>query len=275
MSSSQISLPRLALVGALLVSAGAAHAQYGRKPQKQPELPPGRVSGEIKSVGNGAIMVSDGTQTYWVRVAPNAQKIDVTGEGDVATVQPRMFVRFDIKMDKQGNGKEDIAKIELFTPNAETAPTGVRSNGDDGQYTVAGIVKSLTKVGKLTVEAPGDKPGEKITVKAQLAKDATVDIGVRGGTWLRLAKAGDGATASGRVAKPSAPKSPGLLIADEIEVKLVKQISAEPEKPEPKTKAPAKKAKEKAAKEKADNEKADNEKADNEKADNEKAEEKQ
>jgi hypothetical protein len=235
-----------------MLSAGvtAAHAQYGRKPQKQQELPAGRISGEIKSVGNGALLVTDGTQAYYVRVAPNAQKIDVTGEGDVATLQPKMFVRFDIKMDKQGNGKEDVTKIEIFTYDPQVARTGVESRGEDA-YLVAGIVKSLSKAGKLTVEAPGDKPNDRLTIKAQLAKDATVDIGVRGGTWLRLAKAGDSATASGKVAKPSAPKSPGILLADEIEVKLVKQNTVELDKPEPKTKTPAKKAAKEAAKAKA------------------------
>ena len=94
-------------------------------------------------------------------------------------------------------------------------------------------------------------PNDRMTIKAQLAKDATVDIGVRGGVWLRLAKAGDGATASGKVARPSTPKSPGVLLADEIQVKLVKQNTVEIEKPEPKTKTPAKKAAKEAAKDKA------------------------
>ena len=59
---------------------------------------------------------------------------------------------------------------------------------------------------------------------------------MRGGQWLGLAKAGDSCTASGKVAKPSQPNNPGVLIADEIEVKLVKQLAVEfgKDKPEPK-----------------------------------------
>src|SRR5262245_8542466 len=178
-------------VGILLLCAPGALAQYGAK--KQPvNLPPGRISGEVKGVRNGALMVSDGNQAYFVQLDKEAKKVDVTGEGDLSLLQSGMFVRFDIKMDKQGNGKEDVKKIELFTYDPQIARTGTESKGGD-DYTVAGRVKSITKAGKMTVEPPGDKPTDRVTVKAQVAKDATLDIGVRGGVWLKLAKAGDSA----------------------------------------------------------------------------------
>jgi hypothetical protein len=242
MSPTTILLKRLALMVALLVAAaGTAAAQYGKKQQPK-EYPDGRISGEVKGVRGGALMVTDGKDAYFVQVAPNARKVDVTGEGQLAMLRPGMYVRFDVKMDKQGNGKEDITKVEVFTYDKDVARTGVESKGEE-QFYVAGIIKSLTKAGKLTVDAPGDKPGDKVTVKAQLSKEATVDVGVRGRPWLSLAKAGDSATASGKVTKPSGPNSPGVLVADEIEVKLVKQAEADLEKPEPKTKAaPEKKA---------------------------------
>jgi hypothetical protein len=233
-------LRRLGLVlGILLLGAGSALAQYGAKKQAPP-LPPGRISGEVKGVRNGALMVSDGNQAYFVQLAADAKKIDITGEGDVSMLQPGMFVRFDIKMDKQGNGKEDVKKIELFTYDPQVARTGTDNKAGGDNYTIAGRLKSINKVGKMTV----DVPGEKLTVKAQVAKDATLDIGVRGGLWLKLAKAGDSATATGKIARPSQPNNPGVLIADEIEVKLVKQNTAEvgKEKPEPKAKTPEKKA---------------------------------
>jgi hypothetical protein len=237
-----VHIHRLGLVlGVLVIGADGALAQYGAK--KQPQLPPGRISGEVKGTRSGALLVSDGNQAYWVQVAPGAQKVDVVGEGDLSLLQAGMFVRFDIKMDKQGNGKEDVTKIELFTPDPQVARTGIESKGDDS-YTVAGQLKSITKVGKMTVQAPGDKPTDRVTIKAQVAKDATLDVGVRGGPWLKLAKAGDSATVAGRVAKPSQPNSPGAMIADEIQVKLVKPLAVEfgKEKPEPKSKTPEKKA---------------------------------
>src|SRR5439155_14792152 len=176
---------RLTLVfGVLLCGSGGAFAQYNKKPPA--ELPAGSVRGEVKGVRSGALIVADSNtnQAYFVQVAPQAKKVDITGEGDVLLLKAGMFVRFDIKMDKQGNGKEDLKKIELFTPDPQIARTGTEPKGGD-DYTVAGQVRSfVSKTGKLTVDAPGDKPNQKVTVKAQVSKEATLDVGVRGGQWL-------------------------------------------------------------------------------------------
>jgi hypothetical protein len=229
-------------VGLLLLLAADAAAQYGVKKQPAPKLPPGRIAGEVKGQRSGALMVSDGNQAYFVQVAADAKKVDVKGEADMSILQPGMFIRFDIKMDKQGNGKEDIQKIELFTYDPQVARTGTEKKTEE-EFTIAGRLSSITKAGKITVAIPG----EKLTVKGQIAKDATLDVGVRGSVWLKLAKVGDSATASGKVAKPSLPNNPGVLIADELEVKLLKLPEDEfgKAKPEKKPKAAEKKAAEK------------------------------
>jgi hypothetical protein len=230
-------------VGLLLWCSADSAAQYGAK-KPPPKLPTGRIAGEVKGQRSGALMVSDGTQAYFVQVSPDAKKVDVKGVGDLAMLKSGMFIRFDIKMDKQGNGKEDLQKIEVFTYDAQVARTGIETKNEaDGEYTVAGRLASINKTGKITVAIPG----EKVTVKAQISKDAAVDVGVRGGPWLYLAKVGDSATASGRISKPSLPNSPGVMIADELEVTLVKQLEDEfgKAKPEKKAKATDKKAAEK------------------------------
>ena len=223
-------------------------AQYGAK--KQPvNLPPGSVKGEVKGVRSGALMVADSNtnQAYFVQVAPDAKKVDITGEGDISLIKAGMFVRFDIKMDKQGNGKEELKKIELFTPDPQIARTGTEKKGDE-DYLVAGRVKSfVAKTGKLQVEAVGDKPSDKIPSRPRSPRMPRWMLACAAGSGCALAKAGDSCTATGKVAKPSQPNNPGVLIADEIEVKLTKQLALElgKEKPEPKKvdkKAPEKKA---------------------------------
>src|SRR2546426_11916530 len=104
---------RLSLAcGVLWCAASSVFAQYGAK--KQPvNLPPGNIRGEVKGFRSGALMVADpGTgAAYYVQVAPEAKKVDITGEADLSQLKAGMYIRFDIKMDKQGNGKEDLKKI--------------------------------------------------------------------------------------------------------------------------------------------------------------------
>jgi len=205
-------------------------------------LPDARITGSVQGVRSGTLMVSDATQSFYVQPAQNA-KVDILGAADPSILQAGMHVRFDIKMDKQGNGKEDVAKIELFTFDPVVARMGIEDQGDD-KYLVAGQIKSVTKAGKLTVGVPGAK----IAIKAQLGKDAALDVGVRGAQWLSLAKMGDGAVVHGKVARPSLPNAPGLILADEIQVTLNKQAVFDKEKPAPKTKTT--KPKEKSAEKK-------------------------
>jgi hypothetical protein len=220
---------RSILVGALslMILPGAPSHLFAQN-KKQADLPTATVTGEVKGVKQGVLLVADGDQQYYVRVAPDAKKVDVTGEGDVSLLGTGMYVRLlEVKWDKKGNIDGDIKKLELFTYDKEIAPIGA----DESMSLVAGKITSFSpRAGKISVSTG------KLTVKGTVAKDASVNVGVRGIEWLRLARPGHSITVTGKVAN-APPKAPRPLLAEEVELKVTKAFAgAEFDKPTTKKK---------------------------------------
>ncbi len=215
------------VLGALLLAGTADDSlAQGRRKPAQVKLPTVNFTGQVKAVRRDVLLVSNETQAYYVRWGPKTN-VGITGDRDATILKAKMFVRFDVKMDGRGIAKEESAKLELFTYNSMTARTGIEKKGE-GEYLVAGQIKSISKAGRIVVVA-----GKK-TIKGQVAKNAPVNIGVSGAVWLRLAKPGDSVTVFGKVSRPSGKKSAGTLLADMIDIKLSKPL---PAKTKPKKKS--------------------------------------
>ena len=112
------------------------------------------------------------------------------------------------------------------TPNE---PNGngivVMSLGPGSNFNDFAVLIRFKESGRIVVLA-----GKK-TVKGQVAKNAPVNIGVRGAVWMRLAKPGDSVTVSGKVLRPPGKKSAGTLLADMIDIKLSKPLPVETKPP--------------------------------------------
>ncbi len=221
---------------AALLAGSDARAQYGVG-QPRRRLPPANLDGTLKGAKGAVVYVLANSKPYVVNVTPNTAVI-VTGEADTGVLARGMWVRFNAKVDeKKGVCTEDIKAIATFTPSEAQQP-GVQKEGGENEYFIAGQIKSLNKIGAISVVAG------KANVRGQIAADAKVTLGSHIPGGCRFGKDGDSITVSGQIARPPINNQPGLVVAQKIELKLSQPLSTGkkivPKKGEPeKTEKPA------------------------------------
>jgi len=192
--------------------------------------------GTVMEAGEMGLLVSD-TKSNRVWVQPNgnpnptmACKITVAGTAEPGFLKGGLFVRFEAKLDKQGNVKEEVTKLAVvvLSENNQLRLDPDIGPGDDLKelekkgpvnYLIIGRLKSFKK-GELQVATP-----EK-DVKAKLAEKAEITVDVDD---LSLVAEGDKIEIKGKLQQApgvgGVAAAPGFVFADEIKVTLAKPLA--------------------------------------------------
>jgi hypothetical protein len=220
--------------------------------------------GTVSEVGEGLLVTDTKNNRVWVQPnqSPNptmACKITVAGTAEPGFLKGGLFVRFEAKLDKQGNVKEDVTKLAIvvLSENNQLRLDPDIGPGDDLKelekkgpvnYLIIGRLKSFKK-SELQVVTPGKD------IKAKLAEKPEITVDVDD---LSLVNVGDKIEIKGKLRQaPGAggvAAAPGLVFADEIKVTLANPLAGKKSA----AKKAGKKTSEKKPKKKAKKSSADN-----------------
>ncbi|HUY32942.1 MAG TPA: hypothetical protein VMV69_09185 [Pirellulales bacterium] len=191
--------------------------------------------GTVTGVGPTGLLVTDAKNNR-VLVSPNprAAKITVAGTAEPGFLKAGMYVRFEAKLDKQGNVKDEVTKLDIvdLSENVQLRLDPDIGPGDELKelekkgpvnYLVIGKLKTFKK-GELLVATPEND------VKAKLADKPEITVDVAD---LSLVSEGDKIEIKGKLGRRFGvgaaaaavnAVTPGFVLADEIKVTLAKPL---------------------------------------------------
>ena len=230
---------------ALAVAAAPLQAQnqFG---QFKTEPTPYDKTGNIVEVGPQGIQIKDADgKTMNVGFDKDTKSVTVTGTAEPGFLSPGLLVRFTAPMTSKGQVQEKIKELAVVVLS-ETNKVGAQPDLEPGKelkeaekegpvtWIVVGTVRSF-KNHQLQVIA-----GK--AIKAEVADDCKITIDVNDYT---IAQEGDEIAVVGRQFQDSQTVGettvPGQVIADKVDITLVKPLSAPGKKKGAKAKTPKKK----------------------------------
>ncbi len=176
-------------------------------------LPEDTFKTRVVSLGQGYVVTVDekGRQVL-VLIHPDkdVSRINVHGEAEPAILQKNMFVRFRSKVDAAGRTLDDVARLEVFTPGANTRYNEVVPNT---LQTIMGKVINL-RGDVVQVLLPS---GRVRRVTLTLAKNAEISVNTPN---YQLASPGDEVTVRGKVYQQAIPSNKTDVFAVELDISL-------------------------------------------------------
>lgn len=255
----RLTITTIALLVVVGVSAAVA-AQMGRPPLGrgglQPPVEAFASQGTIEGIAPGRIQMLSSTNQRWMVVTSPQTRIELSGTATADFLAAGMYVRFTAEIDKQGNVKDKVSQLTIFSPSRQSPP-GIQPAGAAGEagaggeqeklgaapgraeggkrhakpgggvqagaYAVAGQIAGVQN-GVFSVAAPG------ATLTIEVAEDAKIDLQVAD---LRFARQGDKISVQGKMV----PGKPGLVQALYVKIEAAAPFSdprAKSGKPAPK-----------------------------------------
>lgn len=177
----------------------------------------------------GVQMLTERDSAWVVQVLPRGTQVKVTGTAEPAFLRNGLYVKFSGDLDAKGVVQGEIKTLEIATPTGKT-PVGIFAIGAEenakpvskleaGAYEIRGKV-ALYKDGELQVVA-----GKKITGK--VASDAKISVNVQD---ISFAQKEDTVKVKGYYFDRFKPDPnqfrPGTAVGKEIEITILKPLTA-------------------------------------------------
>jgi hypothetical protein len=237
---------RLSFAACLILLSGLpTYAQAQRPKPNGPPTEDFEAVGTLEGIAPGMIrMTTNANQNWTIKLQPPQTKVELSGTAGPEFLKSGMCVKFTGEVDKQGNVKEKVAQLTVFTPSKDSSlglsqagagasddhfgagaapaaggkPAAKASAGiEPGSYAIAAQINNIHG-GKVIANA-----GNAI-VKFELASDAKVDVKIAD---VSLARKGDKISVKGKMVVGLV----GMGQASDVKIEAAESLSGAKTKP--------------------------------------------